>query len=74
MAVVYNVLVRYDHALRRSGRAGGVLQEEGLGRIIDYAPACDALQSIGGEPLNAKGSGRVFRIGLVTDLTTADWR
>lgn len=74
MAVVYNVLVRYDHALRRSGRAGCVLQEEGLDWAIDCAPACDALQSIGGEPLNAEGSERVFRICMATDLTTADWR
>ena len=61
MTVMYNVLVRDDYALRRSGRAGCVLQEEGLNWIIDCAAACDALQPIGGEPRNVEGSERVFR-------------
>ena len=71
MAVVYNVLVRYDHALRRCGRAGCVLQEEGLGWAVGCASASDALQSIGGEPLNAEGSERAFGVGMVAGLTTA---
>ena len=71
---MYNVLVRYDHALRLSGGPGCVLQEKGLGWIIDYAPPRGALQPIGGEPLNAEGSERVFRVSMVADLTSATWR
>jgi hypothetical protein len=50
------------------------LQEKGLGWIIDYVPPRGALQQIGGEPLNAEGSERIFRISMVADLTSATWR
>src|SRR5579859_2765380 len=74
MAVIDDVLVRYDDALRCTGRAGGVLQQEGLGRAIDYSSARDSLQAVGGEPLNAEGSQRVFRVGRVTRIVSARWR
>jgi len=68
---MYNVLMRYDHALRSSSRPRCVLQEEGLERIICYASARGALQQIGGEPLNAEAGERVFRVSMIVGLTTA---
>ena len=73
MAVMYNVLVRYNHTLRRSGGPGCVLQEKGMDWIIDYAPPCGALQSIGGEPVNAERGEGVLRVSMVTGLTIATW-
>jgi hypothetical protein len=68
---MYNVLVRYDYALRSAGRAGRVLQEEGLDRVVCQAPARGTLQSIRGEHLNTEASKGVFGVSVIVGFTTA---
>ena len=68
---MYNVLVRYDYALRSAGRAGRVLQEEGLDRVVCHAPARGTLQSIRGKHLNTEASEGVFRVSVIAGFTAA---